>query len=90
MKPTKSIIDIYNEKHLSGHQQQFLFVAETLENKGIDVEDVITQLIKYQIAIPSWALGTGGAIDPVALFRSAQVRKQCIDFCGKFAVTTGL
>lgn len=60
MKLSPSSIEAYNERQLSAHQRQFLFLAETLENKGIDVESVLNKLINYQICIPSWALGTGG------------------------------
>jgi L-rhamnose isomerase / sugar isomerase len=60
MKLPQHSIDQQNEKHFPEHQRQFLFLSETLENKGIDAEQIVEQLIKYQITIPSWALGTGG------------------------------
>jgi L-rhamnose isomerase / sugar isomerase len=60
MKIAQYSIDKQNEKHFAEHQRQFLFLSETLENKGVDAEQVVEQLLKYQITIPSWALGTGG------------------------------
>ncbi len=42
------------------HAREFNFLAEKLEKKGLDVEALIQKLQDLQIAIPSWALGTGG------------------------------
>jgi L-rhamnose isomerase/sugar isomerase len=60
MKITRDHIETYQAKHLSDHSQQFTFLAERLTRKGIDVEKVVAQLQAFQVAIPSWALGTGG------------------------------
>ncbi|MDQ6813076.1 MAG: TIM barrel protein [Bacteroidota bacterium] len=49
-------IDQYNHDHLNDHKRKFEFVATSVEN----VEVVLQKLIDFQIAIPSWALGTGG------------------------------
>lgn len=49
-------IDEFNQNGLDEHQRRFQFVASSVEN----VEDVLQKLIDFQIAIPSWALGTGG------------------------------
>src|SRR3712207_7991978 len=51
-------ISAHNEKLLAGHQRQFRVLAETLEQKGIRTENLIEKLTAFQIAIPSWALGT--------------------------------
>ncbi len=45
-----------NQKVLVTHKREFDFVAE----KITDVKTVLEKLIAFQIAIPSWALGTGG------------------------------
>ncbi len=60
MKIYKEQIEEHNHQHEKQHQRQFDFLAETLENQGIDVEKIIQKLSNFQIAIPSWALGTGG------------------------------
>jgi len=49
-----------NKKQLSEHQRNWSFLKESLTNKGVDVEDLIQKISDFQIAIPSWALGTGG------------------------------
>jgi L-rhamnose isomerase/sugar isomerase len=49
-----------NEKQLSEHQRNWSFLKESLTNKGVDVENLIQKISDFQIAIPSWALGTGG------------------------------
>lgn len=56
MQIEKYKIQDYNQASLPGHQRKFEFVAEGINN----VEGVIQKLIDFQVAIPSWALGTGG------------------------------
>jgi len=56
MEIEKYKIDAHNEKSGSSHQKRFAFAAAEHNN----IEEIITKLIKFQIAIPSWALGTGG------------------------------
>jgi L-rhamnose isomerase/sugar isomerase len=60
MKLSQAVIDRFNEVRSSGHQRQFLFLADTLKSQGVDVEKVVRKVADFQIAIPSWALGTGG------------------------------
>ena len=52
----KSDIHKYNEAILQGHKRKLEFVAEEVHN----INDILQKLIAFQIAIPSWALGTGG------------------------------
>lgn len=46
----------HNEDLLKSHQNKFLFTASEIAV----TENIIQKLIDFQIAIPSWALGTGG------------------------------
>ena len=50
------IIQAHNEKSFVQHARRFAFAAETIPG----IEGVLQKLIDFQIAIPSWALGTGG------------------------------
>jgi L-rhamnose isomerase/sugar isomerase len=56
MRVDKSRIDQHNEKLLSRQQQRFSHISTEIDN----AEAVIKKLIAFQVAIPSWALGTGG------------------------------
>jgi len=56
MQIEKHKIDQLNNKSLGEHNRRFEFVAEGV----VDLDDVMKKLIAFQIAIPSWALGTGG------------------------------
>jgi len=56
MEIEKYQIDAHNEKLNDAHQRKLSFAVS--ENDR--VEEVISKLIKFQIAIPSWALGNGG------------------------------
>jgi len=52
----QSIIDEQNNSGFNEHKRKFDYVAAGIHN----TEDVLQQLKHFQIAIPSWALGTGG------------------------------
>lgn len=56
MEITQNQLEAHNEKASKAHQQSFNFIAATQQR----VEEVISKLISFQVAIPSWALGTGG------------------------------
>ena len=56
MKIDKKSIEQHNEQLKAKHQRAFDYLAEDITN----VEEIIAKLEKFQIAIPSWALGTGG------------------------------
>lgn len=49
-------IAAHNELLIKNHERQFRFLTEQLA----DTDAVIQKLMNYQVAIPSWALGTGG------------------------------
>ncbi|MDI3321130.1 TIM barrel protein [Pinibacter soli] len=45
-----------NDKQIAAHKRAFGFVSEGVSN----VEEMLQKLKDFQVAIPSWALGTGG------------------------------
>jgi L-rhamnose isomerase/sugar isomerase len=49
-----------NQAKQAEHQLRLGYLADLLSRRGLDVQDVIRQLVQFQVAIPSWALGTGG------------------------------
>lgn len=56
MQIEKSKIADHNDSLLNQHQRVYDFVSAGI----YDVESVIKKLIAFKVAIPSWALGTGG------------------------------
>lgn len=56
MKISSLSIEQHNEKILPAHKKKLIGLLDTLEEGN----EVINKLIDFQIAIPSWALGTGG------------------------------
>ncbi len=56
MQISKSFIEQYNNDNLKTHQRKLAFSIAEITNS----ETIIKQLVDFQIAIPSWALGTGG------------------------------
>ncbi|HYF31765.1 MAG TPA: sugar isomerase [Chitinophagaceae bacterium] len=45
-----------NRRHLDEHTRRFRFLASSLQN----TEGIVRRLMDFQVAIPSWALGSGG------------------------------
>src|SRR4051812_40075537 len=56
MRIEKYKVEQYNSDHQKDHARKFNFIASEINN----VESILQKLIDFQIAIPSWALGTGG------------------------------
>ena len=56
MRIKKEIIEEHNHALLKAHRRKFDFIAADIDN----TESIIEKLIAFQIAIPSWALGSGG------------------------------
>ncbi|MBE2229868.1 MAG: sugar isomerase [Chitinophagaceae bacterium] len=56
MRIDSKLISRHNEKFQHKHHQRLSFLQSELGN----LDPVIDKLMKFQVAIPSWALGTGG------------------------------
>lgn len=56
MRLDKQSLEQHNEKLAAKHRRALTYVTEDIAH----AEDVISKLERFQIAIPSWALGTGG------------------------------
>src|SRR6187551_688988 len=52
----KRLIEKSNEQLLPVHQKGFEYTSSSIDN----IEAILQKLVDFQIAIPSWALGTGG------------------------------
>ena len=60
MKISKSEIDGDNGKKKSDHGEKLGFLSSQLDRLEINSNDIVEKLQKFQVAIPSWALGAGG------------------------------
>lgn len=56
----KSLLEEHNSLKEGRHQVRFQALKNVLEDEGHAVDAIIDQLAAFQVAIPSWALGTGG------------------------------
>ena len=56
MQLEKYKIESHNESLLKAHRSKFEYSSATIEK----AEDIVQKLTDFQVAIPSWALGTGG------------------------------
>ena len=52
----KTIIDTHNEQLAQQHKRKLHFISDEITN----VESILEKLMAFQVAIPSWALGSGG------------------------------
>ncbi|MBY0346971.1 MAG: sugar isomerase [Hydrotalea flava] len=52
----KTLIQENNKNYSQVHKRNYEFVAAGISN----IDEIIKKIIDFQIAIPSWALGTGG------------------------------
>src|SRR5690606_39604850 len=56
MSIDKNKIAEHNQRYAAPQQRRFERLAEELPNAA----DIVNKLVDFQVAIPSWALGTGG------------------------------
>lgn len=60
MKIPITAISDHNSEFKSFHEAALKHTYYQIQRKGKDPEGIIRKLSKFQVAIPSWALGTGG------------------------------
>ncbi|NJB87569.1 L-rhamnose isomerase/sugar isomerase [Lewinella marina] len=60
MQLTKDQLLSANEPGLRRHESDYNHLSDKLSEAGVAVEPVVDALSKFQVAIPSWALGAGG------------------------------
>ena len=60
MRIETGMISRHNGKLVGRHQVELANLETLLSGNGIDTNGVINQIMDFQVAIPSWALGTGG------------------------------
>src|SRR5437868_12803221 len=56
MKIEKYKIEEHNHSLMKEHQRRFDFLSADIKNTNA----ILQKLVDFQVAIPSWALGTGG------------------------------
>ncbi|MBT1711428.1 sugar isomerase [Fulvivirgaceae bacterium PWU5] len=60
MKLDAQHLQAHNQQALADHRAAFDYTAARLTRQGLDIPQLIDKIAALQIAIPSWALGTGG------------------------------
>lgn len=53
-------INDFNQNATADQAEHFDFLKLALDKKGIDADEIVAKLADFQVAIPSWALGSGG------------------------------
>jgi L-rhamnose isomerase/sugar isomerase len=57
---TKELIDSHNSDYNQSHTLRWTHFAEEISGQGHHVDELVEKVAAFQVAIPSWALGTGG------------------------------
>ncbi|MEK7258142.1 MAG: TIM barrel protein, partial [Bacteroidota bacterium] len=60
MKIQPSHIADHNARLEAAHRETYDFLQLQLDKKGLDASAIANKIKDFQVAIPSWALGTGG------------------------------
>lgn len=60
MKLDKDKIKELNKKLEKRHKNEFSILSDQLTDKGFNTDELLKKISDFQIAIPSWALGSGG------------------------------
>ncbi len=53
------IVDL-NKKSIKDHKTDYEYLKPKLSKRGIDIDSITDTIAKYNVAVPSWALGAGG------------------------------
>ncbi len=56
----KSVMDAHNEQRLRHHRNDYEHLGEQLARRNVDIEDIRRVATTFQVAVPSWGVGTGG------------------------------
>ncbi|MBL8994641.1 MAG: L-rhamnose isomerase, partial [Spirochaetia bacterium] len=60
MKIEAAQIEAANQSEMEAHKKDFDYLNQVLQRRGLKAESLISKLAAFQVATPSWALGTGG------------------------------
>ncbi|MFB6272042.1 MAG: TIM barrel protein [Salinibacter sp.] len=53
-------ISAANDEHVASHRRAFEALGERLDRRGHDVDALVERVASFDVAVPSWALETGG------------------------------
>ncbi len=57
---TRQQVETFNQRVITDHRSDFQSLNQKLLRKNLVVDDLISEIQRFQVAIPSWALGAGG------------------------------
>jgi L-rhamnose isomerase/sugar isomerase len=57
---TPDTITAHNESQAESHERDVAVLAEQIDRRGLDAEATVERVASFEVAVPSWALGTGG------------------------------
>ena len=54
------LIEEQNRKGASAHAEDLAHLGRQLERRGIDIERATLRVQRFEVALPTWGVGTGG------------------------------
>ncbi|MBK8656950.1 MAG: sugar isomerase [Haliscomenobacter sp.] len=60
MKIQPAQLGAHNEALAKAHQAEYDSLARQLDQRGLQADALVGEILDFQVAIPSWALGAGG------------------------------
>ena len=55
-----SFISEQNQRSRSWIEEDFAYLGKKLQRQNVEIEDLVARAAGFQVAIPSWGVGTGG------------------------------
>jgi L-rhamnose isomerase / sugar isomerase len=56
----RAVIDRSNSEREVSHERDLAHLGEQLDRRGLELSAVVDRVAAFRVAVPSWALGTGG------------------------------
>ena len=56
----KELINSHNEKIKSDLKFDYAYLEKKLRKKNIDINEIKEKIKNFQVAVPTWGVGTGG------------------------------
>ncbi|OYW82950.1 MAG: hypothetical protein B7Z26_01945, partial [Asticcacaulis sp. 32-58-5] len=57
---TPDQIDASNARLEAEAVRDYAHLGEQLARRGVDIEDILAEVMAFSVAVPSWGMGTGG------------------------------